>query len=150
MRTYLEVDSTNKRGDEKEEKDDEEEWGRIPIPTSEDSSEDTWGDDLEIADDNEGDDSLPILFVAVCKHQTKTKGNDEKQEDAIAFSIGPRRDGSVRRKDGTIISVNDTTPLPTYNFKQAKQVRIDLPYQAPHTVVTPSPPLPNGNFAYGL
>jgi hypothetical protein len=31
---------------EKAEKDDEEEWGRIPIPQSDDSDEETWLDEL--------------------------------------------------------------------------------------------------------
>jgi hypothetical protein len=35
-----------KRGLERAEKDDEEEWGRIPIPQSDGSDEDTWLDEL--------------------------------------------------------------------------------------------------------
>ncbi len=52
-----------KRGMERRERDDEEEWGRIPIPQSDDSEDDTW---LEESDDSEQEREIrPACVVSV-------------------------------------------------------------------------------------
>jgi hypothetical protein len=77
------------------ERDDEEEWGRIPIPQSDDSySSDEW-----LSEEPE-------------QHEpTSTDNEDQSQKGYlncfVAFLIAPRKDGRILTKEGKIIDVND-------------------------------------------
>jgi hypothetical protein len=89
------TDLTTKRGMEKAERDDEEEWGRVPIPQSDDSySSDEW-------------------LSEEPKQCEPTSSDDEDQSQKgylncfVAFLIAPRKDGRILTKEGKIIDVND-------------------------------------------
>ncbi len=80
---------------EKKERDEEEEWGTIPIPQSDDSdSTDEWLSE----EPNEYE-------------STSTYDQDQNKKGYLncfmAFLIAPRKDGRVLTKDGQIIDVND-------------------------------------------
>ncbi len=131
----------HKQGMEKTGRDDEEEWGGIPIPQSDDSDDEYWLDEISSVDseseryetdagpsalnsrnpDEDPDDASFNLTSQV--HRTSTpptkKGKAQmpmSNFDDLAFLIGPRCDGSIKRKDGTVLTLNDliTTlnPLP--------------------------------------
>ncbi len=77
------TDLTPKRGMEKAERDDEEEWGRIPIPQSDDSySSDEW-----LSEEPEQ------------YEHTSTDDEDQSQKGYlncfVAFLIAPRKDGRI-------------------------------------------------------
>jgi hypothetical protein len=85
-----------KRGMERRERDDEEEWGRIPIPQSDDESEgDTWLDESDDSDKER--DIRPACVVSVETAFNKepnvevgeNKTNRQTTDD-FAFRHGPR------------------------------------------------------------
>ncbi len=86
------------------ERDDEEEWGRVPIPQSDDSDDSTWweGSDpySKQAEDN-----------AQREDEKPTGMNEQEKQVYLAFLIGPRRDGIIRRKDGTLLTTHDVPIL---------------------------------------
>ncbi len=106
-----------KRGMEKTEKDDEEEWGRIPIPQSDDSDNEPWLDESSSPESEQEEEDATIeppvmrkqegfsqnALMIVNNHMTVNK---ESTED-FAFRNGPRRDGSIRKKDGSILTMDD-------------------------------------------
>ncbi len=114
-----------KQGCEKTEKDDEEEWGRIPIPQSDDTDEsedwtepehreDDTGPTLlnsRKPDDDPDDASANLTFLAQrpsCSPDTKEQEKMSIQNiNDYAFLIGPRRDGLIQRKDGTILTLQE-------------------------------------------
>jgi hypothetical protein len=87
------TDLTPKRGMEKAERDDEEEWGRIPIPQSDDS------------------DSTDEWLSQEPEQHASTDDEDQNQKGYlncfVAFLIAPRKDGRILTKEGKIIDVND-------------------------------------------
>jgi hypothetical protein len=103
--------STGKKGRyyERMDKDDEEEWGRIPIPQSDDSysTEDWFSDETKVEEDdhNQGNYYQGILTL---------------QSNALAYMVGPRKDGRILTKAGTIIDLN----VPTVNnpVRQADRI----------------------------
>ena len=94
------------QGCEREEKNDEEEWGRIPIPQSDDSEDSTGWDDPEIEEDDDSHSNLHILCVTL--HKGKNEQENKMSEESLAFLLGPRRDGIIRRKDGTLLNIPET------------------------------------------
>jgi hypothetical protein len=116
--------TSDKRGFGKAERDDEEEWKRIPIPTSDDSSEGDWASEefyLEESPPSEGvneeDIAAPVIVEEPTAETNKhvrnnymsivKKDNDKCESTTLAFLIGPRRDGVILKKDGTLISTYD-------------------------------------------
>ena len=100
-------DNMTKRGLEKTERDDEEEWGRVPIPQSDDSdSAEGW-----LSDESDDHDT----------HSTKeTKDKAQEYRNCVvAFMVAPRKDGRILTKEGNIIDVNE--PLPIRATKQHTQ-----------------------------
>ncbi len=111
-RSGEQTDMQTKRGMEKTEKDDEEEWGRIPIPQSDDSDNEPWLDDTSSPESEQEVEDATIeppvkrkqgglnqnALRIVNNHVTVNK---ESTED-FAFRNGPCRDGSIRKKDGSI------------------------------------------------
>jgi hypothetical protein len=94
-RSWEQADNATKRGLERAERNEEEEWGRIPIPQSDDSnSTDVW-----LSEEPEQHES------------TSTDDQDQSQKGYlncfVAFLIAPRKDGRVLTKEGKIIDVND-------------------------------------------
>ncbi len=92
-RSGEQADHATKRRVEKAERDDEEEWGIIPIPQSDDSdSTDEW------------------LSQEPEQHES-TDEQDQNQKGYlncfVAFLIAPRKDGRVLTKEGKIIDVNN-------------------------------------------
>jgi hypothetical protein len=75
-----------KIGYERGNRDDEEEWRGVPIPQSDDSSS---------TDSEEEEEHGPSK-------------RDRNKEDTLAYLVGPRRDGKILNKDGTIIDVNES------------------------------------------
>jgi hypothetical protein len=111
--------NVTKRRLEKAEKDDEEEWGRIPIPQSDDSEDDTW---LEGSDDSDQEREIrPACVVSVDiafdtkpdKQETGKNKVNTRVTDDFAFRHGPRRDGIILRKDGSILTITDLNPHET-------------------------------------
>jgi hypothetical protein len=78
---------------EKAERDAEEEWGRIPIPQSDDS------------------DSTDEWLSQEPEQHASTDDEDQNQKGYlncfVAFLIAPRKDGRILTKEGKIIDVND-------------------------------------------
>jgi hypothetical protein len=116
---------------EKAGRDDEEEWGRIPIPQSDDSDNEPWLDESYSPESEQEEEDTAIeppvkrkqggfsqnALMIVNNH---VNVNKESTED-FAFRNGPRRDGSIRRKDGSILTVDDQ-PYPQ-NTQQEKATR---------------------------
>ena len=110
-----------KRGMERRDRDDEEEWERIPIPQSDDESEgDTW---LDESDDSDQERNIrPACVVSV-----KTMFNEEPNiaskdnrinrpvTDDFVFRHGHRRDGNILRKDESILTLYKLKPLKVNN-----------------------------------
>ncbi len=92
--------STNKKGDgRKRERDDEEEWRRIPIPQSDDLySTEGW-----LSDDSEQEES-----TSTTKRERHEDNKKEYRNCYLAFMLRPRKDGRILNKDGTILDVNDS------------------------------------------
>jgi hypothetical protein len=119
-------DKTNpKQGLEKADKDDEEEWGRIPIPQSDDSDEYTWLD--ELSDSSESEQEKGIITSAESTAPTNEKGEMNKIfSDDFAFRHGPRRDGNIRNKDGSLLTLNELLPLTKTNSSTSLKTTRDL------------------------
>jgi hypothetical protein len=94
-RSGEQADNVTTRGLEKAERDDEEEWGRIPIPQSDDSdSTDEW-----LSEEPE-------------QHEPTITDDKEQSQKGylncfVAFLIAPRKDGRILTKEGKIIDTND-------------------------------------------
>ena len=85
----------DQRRDGRRDRDDEEEWGGIPIPQSDDSdSTDEWLS--EESDNNE---------------ENKNNNKAKYLNCFVSFLIAPRKDGRVLKKDGTIIDINGCPPI---------------------------------------
>jgi hypothetical protein len=110
-----------KRGLQKAERDDEEEWGRIPIPQSDDESEgDTWLDESDDSDTER--DIRPACVISVktaFNKEPNVKVGENKinrqTTDDFAFHHGPRRDGTILRKDGSILNLYELNTLKALN-----------------------------------
>jgi hypothetical protein len=108
-------------------KDDEEEWGGIPIPHSDDSSStDEWlSEEPDNNEDNKDDHDKNYLNCFV------------------AFLIAPRKDGRVLTKDGQIINVNECPII------QGQQQAVTLSQRLPAAKLTaPRPHWTKHLFAY--
>jgi hypothetical protein len=117
---------------EKTGRDDEEEWGGIPIPQSDDSDDEYWLDEISSDEsesepyeadagpyalnlrepDDDSDDASSNLTSQVQRTSTPPKKDEKAQMsistfDDLAFLIGPRRDGSIKRKDGTVFTLTE-------------------------------------------
>jgi hypothetical protein len=88
---------------------DEEEWGRIPIPQSDDSEDDTWFDDE--SETEEEDESSGLTHYESAKATQEKYTRNKMLNDELAFKLGPRRDGIVRRNDGTLLITDEIIPL---------------------------------------
>ena len=121
-----------KRGMERRDRDDEEEWGRIPIPQSDDSDNEPWLDESSSPESEQEEEDVTIGPPVMRKQEGFSQNalmivnnhvsvNKESTED-FAFRNGPRRDGSIRKKDGSILTV-DEQPYPknTQPEKAAKE-----------------------------
>ena len=117
---------------EKAGRDVEEEWGRIPIPQSDDSDNEPWLDESSSSESEQEEEDVTIGPPVMRKQEGFSQNalmiannhvtvNRESTED-FAFRNGPRRDGSIRKKDGSILTV-DEQPYPknTQPEKAAKE-----------------------------
>jgi hypothetical protein len=106
-----------KRGMERRDRDDEEEWGRIPIPQSDDSDDEPWLDESSSPESEQEEEDTTIDPPERGKEKGFSQNavmivnklefvNQEYTED-FAFRNGPRRDGTIRKKDGTILTIDD-------------------------------------------
>jgi hypothetical protein len=111
-------ENTNeKRGFEKAARDDEEEWKRIPLPTSDDSSEDSWLEESSRSEaDNESAEQITIAEEPTAETKKNVRNNymsaikrdnGNHESIALAFLLGPRRDGVILTKEGTLISTGE-------------------------------------------
>jgi hypothetical protein len=106
-----------KRGMEKTEKDDEEEWGRIPIPQSDEPDNEPWfgGSSSPESEQEEEDTTVDSPEKGQEKGRSqnalmivnKPKLVNKEYTEDFAFRNGPRRDGNIRKKDRTIIITDD-------------------------------------------
>ena len=101
-RSGEQTDIPTKRGMEKAGRDDEEEWGRIPIPQSDDSDNEPWLDESSSPESEQEEEDDTIKPPAKRKQEGFSQNalmitnnheivNRESTED-FAFRIGPRRD----------------------------------------------------------
>jgi hypothetical protein len=137
-RSGEQTDTPTKRGMEKTEKDDEEEWGRIPIPQSDDSDNESWLDESSSPESEQEEEDVTIEPPVMRKQEGFSQNalmivnnhvtvNKESTED-FAFRNGPRRDGSIRKKDGSILTVDDQPyPKDTQPEKALKEEERRLP-----------------------
>ncbi len=119
-----------KQGLEKTGRDDEEEWSGIPIPQSDDSDDEHWLDESDESEleqheadtgpfslnlrkpDDDPDDASTNLTSQNRQTPTSPAMKEQKQMSMenindYAFLIGPRRDGRIKRKDGTVLSLQE-------------------------------------------
>jgi hypothetical protein len=156
----------HKKGLEKAERDDEEEWGRIPIPQSGDSADDYWLDDDSSAEseseqyeaepgpsvlssrkpDDDSDDASSNLISQAQRTSTSPTKEEKTQMsmsnfDDLAFLIDPRRDGSIKSKDDTVLTLNELTTtlysLPSTRQPSLKPITSDSPPQL-RSIAVPS------------
>jgi hypothetical protein len=105
-----------KRGMERRNRDDEEEWGRIPIPQSDDSDDAPWLDESHSPEPEQKEEDVTFETPATGKEKYSQNAlmivnnpmhvNKESTE-YFAFRNGPRRDGIIRKKDGSLIIIDD-------------------------------------------
>jgi hypothetical protein len=105
-----------KRGMERRDRDDEEEWRRIPIPQSDDSDNEPWLDESHSPESEQEEEDVTFETPATGKEKysqialmivnNTMQVNKESTED-FAFRNGPRRDGIIRKKDGSFIIIDD-------------------------------------------
>ena len=88
------VETTGKQSYERRDRDDEEEWGGIPIPQSDDSQ--SSGDYLSDDTEEEEDESASLT--------------SRQRSDDLAFLLAPRLDGKIKGKKGLVIDLNEPTP----------------------------------------
>ena len=87
----LNENTKGKQGNGRRDRDDEEEWGRIPIPQSDDSySTEGW-----LSDESEQEEEEDL------------KKELSRQSDALAYLIGPRKDGRILTREGKIIDLQE-------------------------------------------
>jgi hypothetical protein len=118
-----------KRGMERRDRDNEEEWGRIPIPQSDDSDDEPWLDESHSPESEQEEDDVTFETPATGKEKFSQNAriivnnpmhvNKESTEEDFAFRNGPRRDGVVRRKDGSLIIIDD--PLYSKTLQTTKE-----------------------------
>jgi hypothetical protein len=78
-------------------RDEEEEWGRIPIPQSDDSySTEGW-----LSNESEQEET-----TSTTKRERHEDNKKEYRNCYLAFMLGPRKDGRILNKDETILDVN--------------------------------------------
>jgi hypothetical protein len=101
------TDKPTKKGLEKAGRDDEEEWGRIPIPQSDDESEgDTWLDESDGSDEKRNIRPACVVSVTTAFNnepniQVKERKVNWPTTDDLAFRHGSRRDGTILMKMGS-------------------------------------------------
>jgi hypothetical protein len=130
-----------KRGMERRDRDDGEEWGRFPIPQSDDELEgDTWLDESEDSDQERNVRPACVVSVetAFNKEPNIKIGEDKingQTTDDFAFRHGPRRDGTILRKDGSTLDLYDLNTLKTIHIniinEEPKMMPDDVP-RRPH------------------
>jgi hypothetical protein len=116
-----------KRRMERRDRDDEEEWGRIPIPQSDDSDVEPWLDGSQSPESEQEEEDVTFETPATGKEKFSQNAlmivnnpmhvNKESTED-FAFRDGPRRDGIIRKKDGSLIIIDD--PLYSMTLQTTK------------------------------
>jgi hypothetical protein len=138
-------------------RDDEEEWGGIPIPQSDDSDDEYWLDensddepdseqreaDTEPSHvnlrkpDNDPDDASSTLTCLAQPFPVSTATREQKHMsfqniNDYAFLIGPRLDGLIQQKDGTILTLQEPPTilkLPHQTvYKSLEPTTLDVPY----------------------
>jgi hypothetical protein len=139
------------------ERDDEEEWGGIPIPQSDDSEDEYWLDessddepeqheaDTEPSifnprkpDDDSDDASSTLTCLAqqptVSPASTEQKNMSFQNIDDYAFLIGPRLDGLIQQKDGTILTLQEPTTILNLSHQSVSPSLEMTTLNAPYTV----------------
>jgi hypothetical protein len=121
---------------EKRDRDDEEEWGRIPIPQSDDSDDEPWLDESHSSELEQEEEGVTLDTPATGKEKFSQNAlmignsniyvNKESTED-FAFRNGPRRDGIIRRKDGSLIITDDSLHTEPSQFKKPLKKENELP-----------------------
>ncbi len=121
-----------KRGMERRDRDDEEEWGRIPIPQSDDSDDEPWLDESQSPESEQEEEDVTIETPAMGNEKRFSQNtltivnkptivNKEYTED-FAFRNGPSRDGIIRKKDGSLLTIDDQLyPKDTQPLKALKR-----------------------------
>jgi hypothetical protein len=114
----FEDNTRTQRRIERRDRDDEEEWRRVPIPQSDDSEDEPWfGESNSSESEQDGEDITPTMgnkkgfsqnVLTIVSNPLLV--NKQSTED-FAFRNGPRRDGIIRRKDGSLITI-DECPYP--------------------------------------
>jgi hypothetical protein len=101
-----------KRGMERRDRDDQEEWGRIPIPQSDDSDDEHWLDESHSPESEQEEEDVTIDTPVMGNEKGLSQNaliivnnpmhvNKESTED-FAFRNGPRRDGMNYPKERRI------------------------------------------------
>ena len=91
--------------------------GRIPIPLSDDESEgETWLDESDDSAQECNNRSACIVSVETAfgrqpTMETKERKVNRPTTDDFAFRHGPRRDGTILMKDGSILNIYNLNPL---------------------------------------
>ncbi len=91
--------------------------GRIPIPQSDDSDDEPWLDESHSPESEQEEEKVTFETPAMGKEKFSQNAlmivnnpmhvNKESTED-FAFRNGPRRDGIIRKKDGSLIIIDDS------------------------------------------
>ncbi len=126
---------SDKRGGRRD-KDDEEEWGSIPIPQSDDSDDEYWLEELTSteseSEQEEEDVSRQSLRKRVATPNNEIRDRVNNTND-LAFLIGPRRDGIIRQRNGKLLTILALSPVnPTYSISRSMS---DSPQQSDATAI---------------
>jgi hypothetical protein len=126
-------------------KDDEEEWGGIPIPQSDDSEDEPWFEESHSPESEPGDEDVTPMrgnkkgfSQNVLTIVSNTLLINKQSTEDFAFRNGPRQDGIIQRKDGSLITI-DECPYPKQSqprkpFKKEKglpEVGLEPPRWSP-------------------
>ncbi len=110
----LEENVNTQRRMERRDKDDEEEWGGIPIPQSDDSEDEPWFEESHSSESEQGDEDVtPVMgnkkgfSQNVLTIVSNTLLINKQSTEDFAFRNGPRRDGIIQRKDGSLITIDE-------------------------------------------
>jgi hypothetical protein len=103
--------------------------GRIPIPQSDDSDDEPWLDESH-SSESEQQEEEDVTFETPAMGKEKFSQNalmivnnpmhvNKESTEDFAFRNGPRRDGIIRRKDGSLIIIDD--PLYSETLQPTKE-----------------------------
>jgi hypothetical protein len=112
-------DSINpKRGMERRDRDDEEEWGRVPIPQSDDSDDEPWLDESHSPESEQKEED--VIFETPAMGKEKFTRIKKAQKILLSAMVPVETELSGRKTDHSLIIIDDTLYSETLQTTQGR------------------------------